>query len=99
MIHHCKAVYRGLKTAFFIADMPFGSYEISPQEAVSNAIRFVREANVEAVKLEGGVEMADTVKAISSVGIPVVAHIGLTPQRQNALGGYRVQGKTVEKVS
>lgn len=76
--------------------MPMGSYEISPQQALSTAIRFIKEGRVSAVKLEGGAEMAPTIRAITTAGIPVLAHIGLTPQRQNALGGFRVQGKSKE---
>lgn len=76
--------------------MPMGSYEISPQQALSTAIRFIKEGRVSAVKLEGGAEMASTIRAITTAGIPVLAHIGLTPQRQNALGGFRVQGKSKE---
>lgn len=71
-----------------------GSYEIAPEQALESAIRFVKEGRVQGIKLEGGVEMAPTIRKITSAGIPVLAHIGLTPQRQNALGGFRVQGKT-----
>ena len=74
--------------------MPRGSYEVSPEQALQTAIRFVKEGRVQGVKLEGGREMAPTIRKITSAGIPVLAHIGLTPQRQNALGGFRVQGKT-----
>jgi 3-methyl-2-oxobutanoate hydroxymethyltransferase len=94
MIHHCQAVARGATLPFLIGDMPFGSYEISPQEAVRNAVRFLKEGGMEAVKLEGGRAMAATVRAIVAAGIPVQGHIGLTPQSISALGGYRVQGKT-----
>lgn len=73
-----------------------GSYEISPEQAVESAIRIIKQGRMQSVKLEGGVEMAATIKRITSAGIPVVAHIGLTPQRQNALGGFRVQGKSAE---
>ncbi|KAJ3298163.1 hypothetical protein HK104_011084 [Borealophlyctis nickersoniae] len=97
MIHHSRAVARGCKTPFIVADLPFGTYERNPEQALDSAIRFIREGNVEAVKLEGGVEMTDTIKKITSVGIPVLGHIGLTPQRQTALGGFRVQGKTADK--
>ena len=76
--------------------MPMGSYEVSPEQALQTAIRFVKEGRVQGVKLEGGREMAPTIRKITSAGIPVLAHIGLTPQRQNALGGFRVQGKTQE---
>ena len=78
-----------------VGDMPMGTYEISPEQALSTAIRFVKEGRVQSVKLEGGKEMASTISRISTAGIPVLAHVGLTPQRQNALGGFRVQGKTV----
>lgn len=94
MIHHCQAVARGAKTPFLIGDMPFGSYEIRPQDAVRNAVRFLQEGRMDAVKLEGGREMAETVHAIVAAGIPVQGHIGLTPQSISALGGFRVQGKT-----
>ncbi|MCS6843115.1 MAG: 3-methyl-2-oxobutanoate hydroxymethyltransferase [Caldilineales bacterium] len=94
MIHHCQAVARGAQSPFLIGDMPFGSYEVSPQEAVRNAVRFLKEGGMDAVKLEGGREMAPTVAAIVAAGIPVQGHIGLTPQSLSALGGFRVQGKT-----
>lgn len=74
--------------------MPMGSYEVSPEQALETAIRFVKEGRVQGIKLEGGSEMAPTIRKITNAGIPVLAHIGLTPQRQNALGGFRVQGKT-----
>jgi 3-methyl-2-oxobutanoate hydroxymethyltransferase len=95
MIHHCQAVRRGVRYAFLIGDMPFMSYNISREEAIRNAGRFMKEAGCDAVKLEGGLEMAETVKAIVDAGIPVVAHIGLTPQTASKLGGFRVQGKDV----
>lgn len=97
MIHHTKAVRRGTKNAFLIADMPFLSYQITVEEAVRNAGRFVREALADAVKIEGGVEMAETIKAIVRAQIPVVAHIGLTPQSVNVFGGFKVQGKRLEQ--
>lgn len=78
-----------------VGDLPMGSYEVSPQQAVQSSIRLVKESHVQAVKLEGGVDFAPTIKAVTTAGIPVVAHIGLTPQRQNALGGFRAQGKSV----
>lgn len=81
---------------FLVGDLTFGSYETSPREAVASSVRLIREGRVEAVKLEGGKEMATTVRAITQVGIPVLGHIGLTPQRQAALGGFRVQGKTAK---
>lgn len=77
-----------------VGDLPMGSYEIAPEQAVESAIRVVKEGRVQAVKLEGGVEMASTIAKITRAGIPVLGHVGLTPQRQNALGGFRVQGKT-----
>jgi 3-methyl-2-oxobutanoate hydroxymethyltransferase len=93
MLHHCKAVRRGVQYAFLVGDMPFMSYNISREEAIRNAGRFVKEAGCDAVKLEGGLEVAETVRAIVSAGIPVMAHIGLTPQTAGQLGGFRVQGK------
>ncbi len=97
MIHHGKAVCRGAKEAMVVIDMPFMSYQPSVEEAVRNAGRIMKETNCQAVKLEGGVEYADRIKTIVEAGIPVVAHIGLTPQSVNTLGGYKVQGKSLEK--
>ena len=97
MIHHGKAVCRGAKSAFVVVDMPFMSYQTSVEDAVRNAGRIMKETNCQAVKLEGGVEYADRIKAIVQAGIPVVAHIGLTPQSVNAMGGYKVQGKSLEQ--
>lgn len=99
MIHHAKAVKRGTKKAFIIADMPFMSYQASNEEAITNAGRFVKEAGSDAVKVEGGEEAAPRVKAISGAGIAVVGHIGLTPQSATKLGGYRVQGKEKEEAN
>lgn len=96
MIHHGKAVCRGAKNTFVVVDMPFMSYQTSVTDAVHNAGRIMKETNCQAVKLEGGAVYADRIKAIVEAGIPVVAHIGLTPQSVNMLGGYKVQGKTVE---
>lgn len=96
MIHHGKAVCRGAKNTFVVVDMPFMSYQTSVSDAVRNAGRIMKETNCQAVKLEGGEVYADRIKAIVEAGIPVVAHIGLTPQSVNMLGGYKVQGKTVE---
>ncbi len=97
IIYHAKAVRRGAKNTFVIADMPFGSYHISEEETRKNAIRLISEANANAVKLEGGSEnrldTIRTIRAIVDCEIPVVAHLGLTPQSINAFGGYRVQGK------
>lgn len=97
MIHHGKAVCRGAQQAFVVIDMPFMSYQTSVEDAVRNAGRIMKETNCQAVKLEGGVEYADRIKAIVQAGIPVVAHIGLTPQSVNAMGGYKVQGKSLEQ--
>lgn len=94
MIHHGKAVCRGAKDAFVVIDMPFMSYQGSVYDAVMNAGRILKETNCQAVKMEGGAEYADRIRAIVEAGIPVVAHIGLTPQSFNTLGGYKVQGKT-----
>lgn len=95
MIHHAKAVSRGTTHPFLVADMPFGSYSGSMDDAVNNAVRMVRESQIEAVKLEGGEEIADLVRRLTSIGIPVMAHIGLMPQRHVALSGYKVQGRNV----
>ncbi len=94
MLHHCKAVARGAQNAFLVGDMPFMSYQTSVREAVHNAGRFLKEAAMDGIKLEGGLEMVPTIEAIAAAGIPVMGHIGLTPQSQSKLGGYRVQGKT-----
>ncbi len=96
MIHHTKAVARGAKSALIVGDMPFMSYQASTSEALRNAGRFLQEGGAQTVKLEGGVAMADTVQRIVSSGIPVMGHIGLTPQSVNQLGGYKVQGKTLK---
>ena len=94
MVHHCKAVARGAKRAFLIGDMPFLSYQIDAKEAIRNAGRFIKEARMDAVKLEGGREVMESVRAIIDAGIPVMGHLGLTPQTATKLGGYKVQGKT-----
>ncbi|BEP28492.1 3-methyl-2-oxobutanoate hydroxymethyltransferase [Helicovermis profundi] len=96
MIHHTKAVKRGVKNAFVIGDMPFMSYHISTEETLKNAGRFIQEAGADAVKLEGGYAVIDKVKAIIKAQIPVVGHIGLTPQSVNMFGGFKVQGKSEE---
>ncbi len=93
MIIHTKAVSRGTQKALVVADMPFMSYQISVEESVRNAGRFLQEAGANAVKLEGGREISRTIKAINDAGIPVMGHLGLTPQSINKLGGYHVQGK------
>jgi 3-methyl-2-oxobutanoate hydroxymethyltransferase len=94
MLHHCRAVRRGVQNAYLIGDMPFMSYQAERGEAIRNAGRFIKEAGMDAVKLEGGREVADTVRAINYAGISVVGHIGFTPQSVAKLGGNRVQGKT-----
>ncbi|MEC8669507.1 MAG: 3-methyl-2-oxobutanoate hydroxymethyltransferase [Pseudomonadota bacterium] len=93
MVLHGRAVARGLSRALMVVDMPFGSYEDSPAQAFRNAARLMAETGAGAVKLEGGAHMEDTIRFIVDRGIPVMAHIGLTPQAVNALGGYRVQGR------
>ncbi len=94
MIHHGAAVARGAKNALVVIDMPFMSYQVSVEEAVRNAGRLMKEGRAGAVKLEGGESVCPQIKAIVDAGIPVVAHLGLTPQSINAFGGFRVQGKT-----
>lgn len=96
MLHHCKAVARGATRALLVGDMPFMSYQVSRREAVRNAGRYMKEAHMDAVKLEGGVEMAATVRAIVSAGVPVMGHVGLTPQTATKLGGYKVQATSAE---
>lgn len=93
MLHHARAVARGAKTALLIGDMPFMSYQVSVEEAVRNAGRFLQQGGMDAVKLEGGRDRADAVRAIVGAGIPVMGHIGLTPQSVHQLGGFRAQGK------
>ena len=97
MIHHTAAVSRGAENAFIVADMPFMSYQVSVQEAVINAGRLIKEGGTNAVKLEGGAEVCEQIKAIVNASIPVVAHLGLTPQSVNAFGGFKVQGKSLDK--
>lgn len=94
MLHHSRAVARGAKTALLVGDMPFMSYQVSVEEAVRNAGRFLQNGGMDAVKLEGGRERADAVRAIVGAGIPVMGHLGLTPQSIHQLGGFRAQGKT-----
>jgi len=96
MIHHTKAVVRGTTEAMVISDLPFLSYHISPEEAVKNAGRLIQEGGAQAVKLEGGREMIPAVEAIIKAQIPVVGHLGLTPQSVNIFGGFKVQGKELE---
>jgi 3-methyl-2-oxobutanoate hydroxymethyltransferase len=97
MIRHTQAVSRGAKRALVVADMPFMSYQVNPEQALTNAGRLLKEGRAQAVKLEGGMEMASTVQALSRAGIPVVAHIGLTPQSIHAMGSYRMHGKTQQE--
>jgi len=96
MIHHTKAVARGAQNTLVVADMPFMSYQTSVYDAVFNAGRLMKEGRAQAVKLEGGVDMCDRIEAITKASIPVMAHIGLTPQSVNSLGGFKVQGKSEE---
>jgi 3-methyl-2-oxobutanoate hydroxymethyltransferase len=94
MLHHSAAVVRGISSALVVADMPFMSYQVSTAQALTNAGRFIKEAGVDAVKLEGGAFRAETVRALVQNGIPVLGHIGLTPQSIRQTGGYKVQGKS-----
>jgi 3-methyl-2-oxobutanoate hydroxymethyltransferase len=96
MLHHTKAVVRGTQNALVIGDMPFMTYTISTEDALRNAARFLQETGCQAVKLEGGVTVADKVRRIVDCGIPVMGHIGLTPQSINQLGGHKIQGKSPE---
>jgi 3-methyl-2-oxobutanoate hydroxymethyltransferase len=96
VLYHCKAVARGSRRAHLVGDMPFLSYQVSPEDAVRNAGRFLAEGGMHAVKLEGGRDIAPTIRRLIATGIPVMGHVGLTPQSVHAMGGYRVQGKSVE---
>ena len=96
MLHHLKAVRRGVRRALLVADLPYGAYHVSNKQALAGAIRFVKEGGAEAVKLEGGGKRARLVKRLVEAQIPVMGHIGLTPQSINAMGGYRVQGRTLD---
>src|SRR5580704_5808782 len=98
MLHHVKAVRRGVKHALLAADMPYGSYQADAQAAVNNALRFVKEGGAEVVKLEGGERRADLIRRIIDAEIPVAGHIGLTPQSVNVMGGYKVQGKNLSGI-
>ena len=98
MLHHTRAVRRAVKQALLVADMPYGSYHTSPEDAVRNASRFLKEAGAEGVKLEGGEKRIDHVRRLIDAEIPVMGHIGLTPQSVHAMGGYKVQGKTLSAV-
>ncbi|HWY07155.1 MAG TPA: 3-methyl-2-oxobutanoate hydroxymethyltransferase [Candidatus Acidoferrales bacterium] len=93
-LHHTKAVRRGVQRALMVADMPFGTYQGDVNEALQNAVRFVKEAGAEAVKVEGGERRLEVIARLTEAEIPVMGHVGLTPQSVNAMGGYRVQGKT-----
>lgn len=97
MIYHCRAVARGVKRAMIVGDMPFLSYHISTEEAIRNAGRLIQEGKAHAIKLEGGSDILDKVKAIRSAQIPVMGHIGLTPQSVHVFGGYKVQGRQLEQ--
>lgn len=96
MLHHARAVRHGVERALLVGDMPFLSYQLGVREAIANGGRFLKEARCDAVKLEGGLEVCETVAAMVRAGIPVMGHIGLTPQTAGALGGYKVQGKDAE---
>jgi 3-methyl-2-oxobutanoate hydroxymethyltransferase len=96
VIYHCRAVARGTRRAHIVGDMPFLSWQLSPEDALRNAGRFLSEGGAQAVKLEGGVDAAPTIRRIVNAGIPVMGHVGLTPQSVHAMGGFRVQGKTEE---
>src|SRR5713226_8975502 len=96
MLHHTRAVRRGTRPALLVADMPYGSYHDDPMEGVRHAVRFVKEAGAEAVKIEGGERRMDLIARLVEAEIPVMGHIGLTPQSVNAFGGFRVQGKSAE---
>src|SRR6266566_7753307 len=98
MLHHVRAVRRGVKNALLLADLPYGSYHVSANEAVRNATRFVKEGGVEVVKIEGGEKRADLIRQIIDAEIPVAGHIGLTPQSVNRMGGYKVQGKSLSDI-
>ena len=99
MLHHTKAVSRGVTQAMVVADMPFMSYQVSPEQALVNAGRFLKEAGAQAVKLEGGVEVVPVVTRLTQAGIPVIGHLGFTPQAVNQLGGAIYQGKTAAKAA
>ena len=98
MLHHVRAVHRAVKHALLIADMPYGSYQVDAQQGLANAVRFVKEAGAEVVKVEGGEKRADLIRRIIDAEIPVAGHIGLTPQSVNLMGGYKVQGKSLNAI-
>lgn len=95
-ISHCQAVRRGAPNTWVIGDLPFGSYQLSDQQAIENAVRFIKEADVDCVKLEGGVRVKSRIKAITEAGILVMGHIGLTPQSSGVLGGFKAQGRDID---
>ncbi|MFA9423695.1 MAG: 3-methyl-2-oxobutanoate hydroxymethyltransferase [Sedimentibacter sp.] len=99
MIHHIRPVVKGAPDTFIVGDMPFGSYNVSIEQAIMNVNRMIKETGCDCIKLEGGVEMADTIKAIVKSGTPVMGHIGLTPQTATSLGGFKVQGGTPESAA
>ena len=96
IIYHCRAVRRGARRAHVVGDMPFMSYQLGPEQALENAGRLVKKGRAESIKLEGGVEVAESVRRIVSAGIPVMGHVGLTPQSVNAMGGHKVQGRSAD---
>src|SRR3984885_13735590 len=98
MLHHTRAVRRGVKQALLVADMPYGSYHVGAEDAVRNAARFMKEAGAEVVKIEGGEKRADVIRRVIDAEIPVAGHIGLTPQSVNVMGGYKVQGKSLNAI-
>jgi 3-methyl-2-oxobutanoate hydroxymethyltransferase len=98
MLHHTRAVRRGVSKALLLADMPYGSYHLGAEEGVRNAARFVKEAGAEAVKIEGGEKRAELIRRVIDAEIPVAGHIGLTPQSVNMMGGYKVQGKSLTAI-
>ena len=98
MLHHTRAAARATRRAFLVADMPYGSYHSGVDEAVANAVRFVKEAGAQAVKIEGGAARAELVRRLADAEVPVVGHIGLTPQSLHAMGGYKVQGKSLASI-
>lgn len=96
ILHHTRAVQRGLKRALLVADMPFGTYQASPEEAIRNAMRLLKEGGAQAVKIEGGAPIIETARRMTDAGIPVFGHLGLTPQSIHVFGGHRLQGKDPE---
>jgi 3-methyl-2-oxobutanoate hydroxymethyltransferase len=98
MLHHVRAVRRGVRDALLIADMPYGSYHVDEKDAVRNAMRFVKEGGAEVVKMEGGEKRVDVIRRIIDAEVPVAGHIGLTPQSVNRMGGFKVQGKTLADI-